>query len=73
MITERLDYYKLLYKFDFIADNSIGLKPEPAQIKICLEKLGISPEEAVMIGDMEGDIIAAKNANLKKFAAIMKV
>jgi len=65
-ITERLSYFNMLYRFEFVVDNSYGLKPEPTQIHVCLKKLGIKPEEAVMIGDMEGDIVAAKKAGLKK-------
>ena len=52
--------------FDHVIDNSIGYKPEITQIIHCLKLTGTNPDEAVLIDDMDGGIIAAKNAKLKK-------
>ena len=38
-------------------------KPSPMPILVTLEKLGVQPQEAMYVGDMEEDIIAAKRAN----------
>jgi HAD superfamily hydrolase (TIGR01549 family) len=38
-------------------------KPSPKPIICTLEKIGITPQEAIYVGDMEEDIIAAKRAN----------
>ena len=52
--------------FDHIIDIKFGRKPETDQIIHCLKITGTLPEEAVMVDDMDGGIIAAKNAKLKK-------
>lgn len=48
------------------ADESIGcMKPAPKGIRVILETLGLTPEEAVMIGDRyEKDGLAAKENNV---------
>lgn len=38
-------------------------KPSPKPILASAQKLGVSPEETIYVGDMEEDIIAAKRAN----------
>lgn len=43
-------------------------KPSPKSIWICLLGLGVSPSDAVYVGDMEEDIIAGKTAGLKTVA-----
>lgn len=52
--------------FEHIIDIKFGRKPETDQIMHCLKITGTHPEEAVMVDDMDGGIIAAKNAKLKK-------
>jgi len=37
-------------------------KPSPKSVLVTLEKLGVKPQEAIYIGDMEEDIIAGKRA-----------
>ena len=56
-----------LTSFDFIAGGDLAKKskPDPEIILIILEKLGILPEEAVIIGDAPADLQLAKNAGLK--------
>lgn len=60
----------VLQYFDKVYDANDGFKPDPTAINKCLKELNINPEEAVMIGDMDGDMLAAKNAKLKKAIAV---
>lgn len=52
--------------FDVIvtANDCTKHKPDPQPINITLEKLGISPEEAVMLGDTVMDMGCARNAGV---------
>lgn len=40
-------------------------KPDPEAILVTLEKLGIGPDEAVMVGDSKFDIYCSKNAGVR--------
>ncbi|WP_428410532.1 HAD-IA family hydrolase [Hyphococcus sp.] len=55
--------------FDAIVggDTAEAAKPDPAPVRLCLEKTGA--ERAVFIGDSDTDIRAAKAANLPCFIA----
>lgn len=66
IIKTHLRKNKILHYFDKIADVTYGLKPDTKGILRLLEELELKPEETVMIGDMDGDILTAKNAKLKK-------
>ncbi len=61
-----LSRHKVLMYFDHIVDTKYGRKPESDQIMHCLKLADISPDQAVMIDDMDGGLIAAKTAKLKK-------
>lgn len=61
-----LKRHGIMQYFDYIIDRKYGYKPAVDQILHCLKITGVKPEEAVMIDDMDGGIIAAKNAKLKK-------
>ena len=52
--------------FDFSLGERAGVprKPAPDMIKLCLEELQVSREEAVYIGDSEVDVQTARNAGL---------
>jgi phosphoglycolate phosphatase len=52
--------------FDFVIDREKGVKPSTASIIHCLKLAGVNADQAVMIEDMDGGLIAAKNAGLKK-------
>ncbi len=43
-------------------------KPAPDTVIECLQKMGLSPEEAIFVGDSQADIIAAKAAGMKVVA-----
>ncbi len=45
-------------------------KPSPVPVKRTLELIGCGPEEAVMIGDTEADIVAGKGAGTKTALAL---
>ncbi|MEK4669041.1 pyrophosphatase PpaX [Niallia taxi] len=53
--------------FDVIValDHVTKAKPDPEPVLMALEKLGSSPEEAIMVGDNSHDILAGKNAGTK--------
>lgn len=40
------------------------LKPSPIPIRLALEKLGVNPHEALMLGDTVDDIVAASKAKV---------
>lgn len=45
-------------------------KPHPAGIFIALDRLGIEPESAIVVGDSPDDILAAQAANVYSIAAL---
>ena len=44
--------------------DGVAQKPQPDGINLVLEKLGVSKEKAVYVGDSEVDCITAKNADI---------
>lgn len=62
-----------LYKFDIAhmfdavvsAEDTAVHKPDPAPCLICLEKLGVKPQEAIFVGDSGFDVLCAKNAGVQ--------
>jgi HAD superfamily hydrolase (TIGR01549 family) len=46
-------------------EDTITHKPDPAPLFLACEKLHINPQDAVYIGDVENDILAAKAAGMK--------
>jgi phosphoglycolate phosphatase len=53
-------------KFDSVVCCSyeLGYKPEPEPIRVCLDEIGASPDDTVMIGDSVSDVRGAWNAGL---------
>ena len=45
-------------------------KPDPAPIRLACERLGITPGEAIYVGDDERDIVAARAAGMASVAAL---
>lgn len=45
------------------------LKPDPYQLNLCMDALGIQPEETCFVGDTVDDILAGKNARVAKIIA----
>jgi len=64
---EGLEKYHIKEYFDVVitADDTKKHKPDPEPVYKALEKLGASPEESIMVGDTDYDILCAKNAGVK--------
>ena len=58
--------------FDAVRGQREGFlpKPDPAAFLELLRELGVSPEEAVMIGDGEPDVLTAKNAGTRQIGVL---
>lgn len=70
-VKQKLEKAGLAEYFEHIVGFSHGaVKPDPEGILYCMEQLGVFPEETVYVGDMVGDVLAAKNANVKKMIAV---
>jgi HAD superfamily hydrolase (TIGR01509 family) len=50
------------------SDDAEHSKPDPDLVKVALDKLGVGPREAVMIGDTPYDITAAARAGVSTIA-----
>lgn len=64
----RLAYMNLHYIFDVIVtfDDTGRRKPEAIPFNFVLERIGVKPEEALMVGDWaERDVIGARNVGMK--------
>ena len=61
-----LRQFGLLDYFDAVlgCDDGLEAKPSPQPALFTLEQLGVSPEEAVFVGDTKFDIGCAKNAGV---------
>src|SRR3989344_5953039 len=46
-------------------EDTLNHKPHPEPLLLAIHELGIHPENAVYVGDLESDIQAAKAANMK--------
>ncbi len=64
-LREHLTNFDIYSYFDVITgqEDCDEQKPSPKPIICTVEKLGVNPQEAMFIGDMEEDIIAGKRAN----------
>ena len=64
---DTLEKYDLLRYFDTIVtcDDTDKHKPDPEPALLALERLGVSAEEAIMIGDSRFDILCAHNAGVQ--------
>lgn len=53
--------------FDFIAgcDSGFGAKPSPGQLIAFAERMHLSPQDVVMVGDSTHDLIAAQTAGMR--------
>ena len=66
-IERGLKLMKAEHYFEFYIgiEDVKNVKPNPEPVLLALEKLGVSNEEALMIGDNYHDIVAGKNAGVK--------
>ncbi|MFD2232806.1 phosphoglycolate phosphatase [Phaeospirillum tilakii] len=67
---EVLDKLNLAGWFDLVvsSDDAPALKPDPAHVRVCLDRLGVGAEAAVMVGDSENDFAAAHAAGVATVA-----
>ena len=47
-----------------LEEDTVLHKPNPEPLLLCLEQLGTAPENAIYIGDMPSDCVAAKRAGM---------
>jgi len=47
------------------AEDVTAIKPDPAPLRLALERLRVEPAAAVMVGDTDADILAGKAAGLR--------
>jgi phosphoglycolate phosphatase len=67
----RLKRHGLIDYFSAIYSSEDGeLKPHPDLILKCMKQFDASPDESAFIGDMDGDILAAKRAGVGKKIAV---
>jgi len=55
------DYFEFLVGTEDVKN----VKPDPEPVLLAIEKLGVSKEDVMMIGDNHHDILAGKNAGVK--------
>jgi len=63
---ESLKYLNIYHKFDIVicADDVTHSKPHPEMLNTILNRLKISKEEAIFVGDGERDLVASKSAEI---------
>lgn len=67
-LTEKIvEDFKIKKYFDFILGSrpDIPLKPETDMLSFSIEKLGFKPENSIMVGDSDNDIIPAQKLGMK--------
>jgi pyrophosphatase PpaX len=64
--TQGLYKFDIAHMFDAVvsAEDTTIHKPDPTPILLCLDKLGIGADEALMVGDSKFDILCARNAGV---------
>jgi pyrophosphatase PpaX len=68
---DTLEQAGLLHFFDTVisSEDTPEVKPSPEPLLLALERLGKTPEQAVMVGDSHFDVEAGKNAGTKTVRA----
>lgn len=69
---EELEDAGLSHYFDFalFSEDLPRAKPEPDGLMMALERLGVEPQRALMVGDGHMDVLCAKNAGVPAVAAL---
>jgi len=72
-VVEELRTLGINQYFDCILTNDDGIKGmnKAAKLIACARNLGVSPAECVYIGDWEGDVRSAKEANIGMVVAVL--
>lgn len=71
-VEQYLHKAELHHYFDALVNggDTTEHKPHPAPVLLALERLGVQPEEAVMVGDLAVDIEAARQAGVTALVGI---
>ncbi|MBI3032927.1 HAD-IA family hydrolase [Candidatus Woesearchaeota archaeon] len=69
-IIDRITFLDIAKYFAYVGGFESGEKPSAEPLLKCVRYFGFAPEEAIYVGDMDGDIASAKNAKLKKAIAV---
>lgn len=56
---------QLLFDAQILSYQTGAIKPDPAMYQLACEKLGVAPEETVMVDDIERNVTAAKELGMK--------
>ncbi len=64
-----LEAFEIDHFFDYLicGDDLSVKKPDPQVLRTILKQTNLSPLQAVMVGDSDSDIKAARSANMKSF------
>lgn len=68
-LTELDPYFEIIVALDHVEKA----KPDPGPVRMALEKLQSSPEEAIMVGDNHHDILGGKNAGVRTAAVAWSI
>lgn len=50
------------------AEDAPAIKPDPSHVTVILDRLGLAPGDAVLVGDSDNDILAARAAGVASVA-----
>lgn len=66
-----LEHFKLTHRYCCLVagDTLTKRKPDPAPLRYACQLTGVKPQDALYIGDSEGDVIAAKAAGMSVIIA----
>ncbi|MEE9240135.1 MAG: HAD family hydrolase [bacterium] len=66
----QLEHFGLMERMDIVIGFKQGFppKPDPAMLQAALEKMGIAPDDAAMVGDTPIDVAAARAAGVRAWA-----
>ncbi|MCM3602518.1 pyrophosphatase PpaX [Robertmurraya korlensis] len=68
-LTKLDPYFEIVVALDHVEKA----KPDPGPVRMALEKLHSSPEEAIMVGDNHHDILGGKNAGVRTAAVAWSI
>ena len=69
-VTRELDQHGVAHHFQHVVfgTDAKERKPHPEALHLCLDRLGIAPEQAAYVGDSPEDVLMAKAANVFSIA-----
>ena len=69
-IERELTLHKVSHHFPAVVcgTDTVEKKPHPEALLVCLDRLGVSPRDAVYVGDSPEDVVMARAANVRSIA-----